>query len=139
MPNAITTAQLQQYKQAIENGGASAAAQVYAELYAQGYNYAGWAEGVAKGNSITGLSALDFLKDSYFAATCNKLSDAQIDKIRSDMAARTLDEYIEISKQSGGELTRDLNYAETKEIHKTDRRFNRMRPSIAPRKRHQAG
>jgi len=25
------------------------------------------------------------------------------------------------------------------EKHKTDRRFNRMRPSIAPRKRHQAG
>ncbi|MCA3239488.1 MAG: hypothetical protein ING32_15140, partial [Curvibacter sp.] len=119
MPNAITTAQLQQYRQAIENGGASAAAQVYAELYAQGYNYAGWAEGVAKGNTITGLSALDFLKDSYFAATCNKLSDAQIDKIRADMAKRTLDEYIKIAENSpSGKLERDLTYKETKDVHK---------------------
>jgi len=124
VPNAITTAQLQQYRQAIENGGASAAAQVYAELYAQGYNYAGWAEGVARGNSITGLSALDFLKDSYFAATCKKLSDAQIDKIRADMAKRTLDEYIKIAENSpNGKLERDLTYKETKDVHQGNRTF----------------
>jgi hypothetical protein len=52
-PKTLTNAQLQQYRDLINNGGVNAVRQVYAELYADGYGYAGWANGVATGNSIT--------------------------------------------------------------------------------------
>lgn len=35
---------------------------MYTDLYAQGYNYAGWAEGVAKGDSFAGQAALEYLQ-----------------------------------------------------------------------------
>ena len=37
------------------------------------------------------------------------------------------------------DLERDIALTQGLELGETDRRFNRMRPSIAPRKRHQAG
>ena len=36
-------------------------------------------------------------------------------------------------------LIEDVDLLGTRTLAVTDRRFNRMRPSIAPRKRHQAG
>lgn len=54
MPQAITTTQLQNLQQSVQSGGADAAAQAYGSLYAQGYNYAGWAQGVATGDSTRG-------------------------------------------------------------------------------------
>jgi hypothetical protein len=62
MPQAPTTQQIGQYITQINNGGIDQVRQVYDSLYAQGYNYAGWAGGVASGDSITGLSALSFLQ-----------------------------------------------------------------------------
>ena len=112
----VTTAQLRHYKEMIASGGVDAASRMYGELYGMGYNYAGWAEGVSRGNSITGLSAIDFLQDSYFSATCQYLTQDQVDQIRRDMAQRTLDEYIRIAEASGGTLSRDLRYEETKDL-----------------------
>ncbi|MDZ4075693.1 MAG: hypothetical protein U1E04_13190 [Hylemonella sp.] len=113
----ITSDQLRDYKESITSGDSDAIARMYSDLYDQGYNYAGWAEGVAKGNSFTGSAAIDFLKESYSSGACEKLSDDQINKIRRDMAQRTLDEYIRISDANGGTLNRDLRYEETKSIH----------------------
>lgn len=113
----ITSDQLRDYKESISSGDSDAIARMYSDLYDQGYNYAGWAEGVAKGNSFTGSAAIDFLKESYSSGACEKLSDDQINKIRRDMAQRTLDEYIRISDANGGTLNRDLRYEETKSIH----------------------
>lgn len=62
MSNPITVAQLEQYRQQIRSGGVDGAAQVYASLYAQGYNYAGWAGGVAEGNTLSGVGALSFIQ-----------------------------------------------------------------------------
>jgi hypothetical protein len=66
MPQTITTQELQGYITTIETGGVGTVGQVYADLYAQGYNYAGWAQGVAEGSSITGLAALHYMNGSYF-------------------------------------------------------------------------
>ena len=65
-PQALTTQQIQNYQDRIANAGTlaqqkAAAIAVYQELYDKGYNYAGWALGVAKGNTITGTAALDYL------------------------------------------------------------------------------
>ena len=118
MPQNITSQELESYRDAINVGGVAAVGQVYADLYAQGYNYAGWAEGVAKGNSITGLSALHYMDESYYDEHGSILSDAWVDKIRVEMALRTLNEYIKIAdKEGGGVLSRDLKYGETKAIH----------------------
>lgn len=55
----LTTEQLKAYKERMESGGLSEVRQVYAELYAQGYNYAGWAAGVANGSGNQPVNALD--------------------------------------------------------------------------------
>jgi hypothetical protein len=118
MAQPITSQELLDYRKAIEKGGVAAVGQVYAELYAKGYNYAGWAEGVAKGNSLTGLVALHYMNESYYDEHGSLIPKAQVDKIRVDMALYTLDQYIYIAEhEGGGLLSRDLGYDETKNPH----------------------
>lgn len=64
MPQTVTSAQLQSLQQSVQSGGAAAAADAYSSLYAQGYNYAGWAEGVARGDSFAGNAALKYLQET---------------------------------------------------------------------------
>ena len=64
MPTALTTQQLIQYRNIIAAQGVDGAKQVYQSLYAQGYTYAGWAGGVASGDSVAGNYALDYLSGS---------------------------------------------------------------------------
>ena len=59
-PQALTTQQIQNYQDRIANAGTlaqkkAAAITVYQELYVKGYNYAGWALGVANGNTKIGV------------------------------------------------------------------------------------
>lgn len=82
MPQSISKEQLKAYKDQIATGGVEAVRQVYQTLYDKGYNYAGWALGVATGNTITGQSALQFLQSTALmgldSQTCKNLSAAQI-------------------------------------------------------------
>ena len=64
MPAAITSTQIQKYINDVKTGGVTAATQVYQQLLDKGYNYSGWAKGVAEGSTITGREALDFLTNS---------------------------------------------------------------------------
>lgn len=57
----LTVAQIDAYDKLIQTNGVGAVKQVYGELYDKGFQYAGWAKGVAKGDSITGQAALEFL------------------------------------------------------------------------------
>jgi len=121
MPQNLTKAQLEQYKNQINSASAAnkvdVVAKVYADLAKMGYSYAGWAGGVAEGNTLAGLAALNFLEQSAaYGGSGVQLTNAQIDKIRVDMALRTLNEYIKIAKKEGG-LSRDLTYKETRNIH----------------------
>ncbi|QTW17772.1 calcium-binding protein [Comamonas kerstersii] len=121
MPQTVTSAQLQSLQQSLQSGGAAAAADAYNWLYAQGYNYAGWAEGVARGDSFAGNAALKYLRETAIMGMggdqCRNLTPQQIDKIRTDMADKTLEKYKEIADNNGGKLDRDLTYKETKDIH----------------------
>lgn len=72
-PQALTTQQIQNYQSQIQNAGTlaqqkAAAIAVYQDLYAKGYSYAGWALGVATGNTITGTAALDYLTGTALMA-----------------------------------------------------------------------
>ncbi len=97
-PQTLSTQQLQDYRAHIRNAGTldqkkAVAIAVYQDLYDKGYNYAGWALGVATGNTITGTAALDYLTGTALmgigSEACQNLSAAQIDKIRVDMADAT--------------------------------------------------
>jgi hypothetical protein len=128
MPQPLTTTQIQQHIDAVNTGGVDAARQMYDSLYAQGYNYAGWASGVAKGNTITGQSALDYLSGTAMMGlggdACRNLTPAQIDKIRVDMAGGYLKTLYDIADRSGGTVARDVNYKETESFHEFAFRVN---------------
>lgn len=122
MPQSISEFQLKAYKDQIAAGGVIAVRQVYAELQKQGYQYAGWALGVATGTTVTGQSALQFLQGSALmgigSEACKNLSATQIDQVRVKMADATLQKMIDVANnEGGGALTRELNYAETKDFH----------------------
>ena len=56
-PQAITQAQIQSYRDLVEEQGINAVAAIYQALADKGHGYAGWAYGVATGDSITGHGA----------------------------------------------------------------------------------
>lgn len=122
MTQTLTTQQIGQYITQIENGGVEQARQVYDTLNGMGYNYAGWAAGVARGDSITGLSALDYLQGTAMMGlggdACRNLTQVQIDKIRVDMATGYLEALSKIATDSGGIANRDVGYRETQQFHK---------------------
>jgi len=123
MPQPISAQELEGFKNTIQNAvalgvGVETAGVVYGLLYGKGYNYTGWAEGVVKdgvvSGTVSGWFALNFLNESAHT----KLTNAQIDKLKVDLALYTLDAYIFIANDEGnGLLTRDLTYEETKEAH----------------------
>lgn len=89
-PQALTSAQLEAYSQQLANGTVADAEQVYADLYSQGYNYAGWGGGVASESTIAGVSAVNFLTGTammgWGGEQCRNLSEATLDSIRMQMA-----------------------------------------------------
>ena len=126
-PQALTTQQIQNYQSQIKNAGTlaqqkAAAIAVYQDLYAKGYNYAGWALGVATGNTITGTAALDYLTGTALMGLgndymCRNLTPAQVDQIRVDMAVNTMEQMRLEAKRTGGVLTQDLKYDRVEAAH----------------------
>ena len=123
MPQALTTQQINQYITQVQSGGVEQARQVYDTLNAQGYNYAGWAAGVARGDSITGASALSFMQGTALMGVggdaCRNLTQVQTDKIRVDMATGYLETLKGIAERSGNIVDRDVKYDETEAFHDT--------------------
>lgn len=121
LPQSLTTQQITTYIDRVNNGGLPQVLQVYDELYARGYNYAGWAAGVARGDTITGQSALKFLKDSAVLGWSGgeglNLSPEQIDRVRVAMSLGYLETLVGISGQTNGITARDVNFKETEKFH----------------------
>lgn len=119
----LTISQLTVYRDGISAGGVAAARQVYSDLYAQGYNYAGWALGVATGNTITGQSALDYLGGTAMMGlggdACRNLTSAQIDRIRMDMSLGYINTLIDVANNQNGVLIRDVSFKEAAAFHKS--------------------
>lgn len=82
MRQTITQKDIDRYHGIINQDKVQGAVAVYEELRQKGYGYAGWAHGVATGESVTGRAALGFLTD-----TANReLTQAEMDGIRIGMA-----------------------------------------------------
>ncbi|WP_421564455.1 calcium-binding protein, partial [Paracidovorax sp. MALMAid1276] len=118
----MTTFQLISYRDSIDVGGLGAALQMYEALYSQGYNYAGWAQGVATGTAITGQAALDYLGGTAMLGlggdACRNLTQVQMDQIRVDMAKGYINTLIAIADGNDDVLNRDVNFGETSDFHK---------------------
>ncbi len=123
MPETLSLAQLKIYQTRIDQGGLNEARQVYAELYKKGYNYAGWAQGVAKGDTLTGAAALDFMKGTALmgldAQACQNLSQKTIDAIRKEMAEAYVGTLIKVAETNQNLLNRDVRFDETRDFHNT--------------------
>ncbi|WP_232346439.1 calcium-binding protein [Cupriavidus sp. USMAA2-4] len=123
MSKALSLAQLTNYRTRITSGGLAEAVKVYGELYDQGYNYAGWARGVATGSTVTGVSALGFLSSSAMLGiginACKNLSSAQMNKIRVDMAIGYVDSLIDLANmpKTGGVVREDVSFKSTQAFH----------------------
>lgn len=88
MANALSLEVLKSYQIYLDNGEIS---DFYTVMYeANGYAYAGWARGVAEGDTIAGTAALDFLNDSAMlgaiGANAEALSSDVMESIKIDMA-----------------------------------------------------
>ncbi|WP_037585726.1 hypothetical protein [Stenoxybacter acetivorans] len=57
----ITRDQVVDYKERVSRDGVAGAIKIYKELYDQGYGYAGWALGVATGDTLTEKAALEYM------------------------------------------------------------------------------
>ncbi|HEX7984704.1 MAG TPA: hypothetical protein VF616_14400 [Duganella sp.] len=121
MPNSLSIVQIQQLETTLASGDING---VYTYLSQQGYNYAGWAGGVAAGNTIAGVAALDFMKGTALMGVggleCQLLSAETIQNIKSDMAKSYLKTLASITTDlaNNGYASRDVNAEEVWNFHK---------------------
>lgn len=118
MANAITLEQLSQYQSLLNDGNISG---FYSVMLAQGYSYAGWAQGVADGDSIAGLSASEFMTGSAMIGVGGldgqTLSAGTIQNIKQGMAQAYLDELIDIANDNNDVVSRDIRAEEVWDFH----------------------
>ncbi len=121
MPTTLTLAQLQAYQTRINQGGLDEVRKVYAELYNKGYNYAGWALGVANGKTLTGQAALDYMKGTALmgldSQTCRDLPQKTIESIRVEMGKAYVGTLVDIAANHSKELDRDIWFFEARDFH----------------------
>ena len=124
--NPISVAELKEFRTQVQSGGLDAALSVYKILDGRGYGYAGWAFGVASGQTVTGQSALQFISNTAMLGmggdACRALSSSQIDAIRVGMALGYLDTLIAQANNSeatvAGFAAKDISYQEMYLFHK---------------------
>lgn len=119
MSKKISMDQLNEYQKIIDGGKIG---DFYDAMSNQGYGYAGWANGVAQGSSISGNSALHFLSGSAMMGIglelCKNLSPQVVDDVRRDMAQGYLNTLKNLANDSGGYVDRDVSARETENFHK---------------------
>lgn len=93
MARPLTIKDIEDLEKLIEEKGLDGVIRMYDIMHTKfGSGYAGWAKGVAAGNTAAGQAALNFLKSSFEKMyPGQKLSEAEINKIRIDMAKGYLD------------------------------------------------
>jgi Ca2+-binding RTX toxin-like protein len=130
VPQKLETAEINALIAKLHQKGVEGAIEVYKELLQKGYDYAGWAVGVAAGSSITGREAYDFLTKSALAGigieATRALTEADIKKIKVDMADAYLRTLRDAAIANGDSITRDVTYRETERFHKEVFEANRL-------------
>ncbi|MHC8301726.1 hypothetical protein [Pseudomonas sp. ZS1P83] len=113
MAKVLTVADLEHARNLLASQGPGP---MYDFLSAKGYKYATLANGVAKGNSVAGEVAINFMK-----LTATKMgapiSPDGVDEIRSQMAAEYINTLLGKLKKSNLVLTSDINHKEAWEFH----------------------
>jgi len=87
MPNTLSLAQLNSYELLINDSNISG---FYTALLNDGYLYAGWAGGVADGDTISGLAALDFLNDTAMMGAVGPEADGLSDSILNETVTKSV-------------------------------------------------
>jgi hypothetical protein len=119
MADIISSADLQLLQKKLDEGKI---AEFYNFLSARNYAYAGWAGGVAGGNSIAGVAAVEYLKGTALMGIGGREphspSQSQIDAVKTDMAQAYLDNLVTIALSSGtNSVNRDISASEVWLFH----------------------
>ena len=86
----------------------------YNQMQQAGYSYAGWAKGVADGSTTTGRAALDHMQTVAEQELGRKLTDAEINDIRTEMAQGYQNAMRDNFKDNKYE---DVDFQQTKDFH----------------------
>jgi hypothetical protein len=118
MPKRMSSADLANMQQLLDQGRIS---DFYDQMRDAGYNYAAWANGVVKTDTLAGISAVDYLTGSAMMGLgmqeCRNLDDAQLQNIKSGMADAYLKLMESNARKNGGYVDKDLNSDEVTGIH----------------------
>lgn len=119
MPSAVSSTEIQQLIVDVNAGNYTAA---YDYLSVRGYAYADWANGVAQGNSIAGVSALEFLEGTAMmgvgGSVGQTLSTETIESVRQGMALEYLNVLAREATANGGMTADDIKAQDVWQIHK---------------------
>ena len=85
MASGLTLTDLNYYQNQVKQGGVNKVVEFYNVLDNLGYDYSGWAKGVASENTIAGQAAVSFLKGTALMGLggdqCRNLSSTTLDVI----------------------------------------------------------
>lgn len=81
----VTRNEINHYRDIVDRYGVAGAIVVYGKLKEKGFAYAGWAGGVASGNTITGQAALGFMQETEKQRHGIKIPQETVDDIRIAM------------------------------------------------------
>ena len=118
--NILTENTINSFEQIVDDYGVDGAIAVYRAINSYyGADYASWAKGVAKGNTITGKAALDFLYTTALqgkgTGVSKKLTEQDMDKIRIDMAKG----YLTTLQDHKNQSDLYIKFSEMQDFHKT--------------------
>ena len=115
----LTQQDIDRYKNDIKQNHIQGVVRTYSDLLSKGYNYAGWAKGVAEAEGMTwsslpkgettGRAAVMFMKDSWGQT----FSEQKLNRIRVGMA----EGYLNFLESRLGEPPRDVNFKEMRRFH----------------------
>lgn len=112
MPEIIRQSDIIRYREDIKRNDVQGVIRVYSELLDKGYDYAGWARGVAAGNTVTGEAAILFMQDS----SGRRFSESELNTIRVGMARAYLD-VLETNMNGTGQTRQDAKFEQIREFH----------------------
>lgn len=111
---------IDRYKNDIKQNHIQGVIRTYADLLSKGYNYAGWAKGVAEAEGMTwsslpkgettGRAAVMYMKDS----SGQTFSEQKLNQIREGMAVG----YLTFLESQLGKPPRDVRFDEMRDFHK---------------------
>lgn len=114
MPATIRLNDIERYQNMIKTQGVQGAIRVYEELLSKGYDYAGWAKGVAKGDTVTGEAAILFMEET----SGRKFSESKLNEIRVDMAQGYVNALMMKVKDGKGQTNTDVDFEGIRDFHR---------------------